>query len=92
MYCAHCGHENPAGANFCANWGRPRTMRDDDTTGVMRSEIEVDVAERETGAEAGVATSELEPGTALLVATRGPNRGVRFLLDRGLTTVGRHSE
>ena len=92
MYCAHCGHENPAGANFCANCGRPLTMRDDDTTGVMRSDIEVDVAERETGADAGVATSELEAGTALLVASRGPNRGARFLLDRGLTTVGRHPE
>jgi pSer/pThr/pTyr-binding forkhead associated (FHA) protein len=67
-------------------------MRDDDTTGVMRSGDDVDVLGPDTGAEAGVSTTELEPGTALLVAVRGPNRGARFLLDRGLTTVGRHPE
>jgi hypothetical protein len=91
MYCAHCGHENPAGANFCGNCGRPLSMRDDDTTGVMRSD-EADVLGGDIGAETDVSTSDLEPGTALLVAVRGPNRGARFLLDRDLITVGRHPE
>jgi pSer/pThr/pTyr-binding forkhead associated (FHA) protein len=92
MYCAHCGHENPAGAKFCANCGRPLSMRDDDTTGLMRSGDEVDVLGGDTATETGVSLAELEPGTALLVAVRGPNRGARFLLDRPLTTVGRHPE
>ena len=36
------------------------------------------------------ATESLPAGTALLLVTRGPNAGSRFLLDSDLTTVGRH--
>ena len=32
----------------------------------------------------------LPPGSALLVVTRGPNAGSRFLLDQPVTSVGRH--
>ncbi|HVE64921.1 MAG TPA: FHA domain-containing protein [Mycobacteriales bacterium] len=42
------------------------------------------------GEEHGV--EGLAPGTALLVVKRGPNAGSRFLLDRSVTTVGRHPE
>ena len=34
----------------------------------------------------------LPSGTALLVVKRGPNAGSRFLLDKDVTTVGRHPE
>jgi pSer/pThr/pTyr-binding forkhead associated (FHA) protein len=92
MYCAHCGHENPAGANFCGNCGRPLIMRDDETTGVMRQGDDLEAQVGEPVDDTGVSTTDLESGTALLVAVRGPNQGARFLLDRGLTTVGRHPE
>ena len=32
----------------------------------------------------------LPPGSALLVVKRGPNAGTRFLLDRPVTSAGRH--
>ena len=32
----------------------------------------------------------LPPGSALLVVKRGPNAGARFLLDRPVTSAGRH--
>jgi pSer/pThr/pTyr-binding forkhead associated (FHA) protein len=92
MYCTHCGHENPAGANFCANCGRP-LGRPDDATGAIRYEDA-----REHGdaggpeVEAGAVVAELNPGTALLVASRGPNEGARFLLDRDVVRVGRHPD
>ena len=38
------------------------------------------------------AIAALPSGSALLVVRRGPNVGARFLLDAGLTTVGRHPE
>jgi pSer/pThr/pTyr-binding forkhead associated (FHA) protein len=44
-------------------------------------------------AGAGGATSaigELPTGSALLVVKRGPNAGSQFLLDRPVTSVGRH--
>ena len=34
----------------------------------------------------------LPPGSALLVVKRGPNAGSRFLLDRPVTTAGRHPD
>jgi len=39
-----------------------------------------------------VGTESLPAGTALLVVKRGPNAGSRFLLDKDLTTAGRHPE
>jgi len=88
MYCRHCGHENPADANFCANCGHPLDHTGDTTTGAMKVE-DVEPAEAN---EAGVDVGELEAGTALLVGVRGPNRGARFLLDRDVVTVGRHPD
>lgn len=89
MYCTHCGHENPAGANFCGNCGRPLAVRDDLTTGILRTD-DTDFANGDVETSDGISQGDLEPGTALLVAVRGPNHGAKFLLDRELTTVGRH--
>lgn len=90
MYCTHCGHSNPAGANFCGNCGRPLTASDA-TTGALRLD---DAAEDagEPGFEPAAVMAELEPGTALLIGVRGPNNGARFLLDRDVVRVGRHPD
>ncbi|MBA2530223.1 MAG: FHA domain-containing protein [Euzebyales bacterium] len=89
MYCTHCGHDNPADANFCGNCGRPLGSAGDTSTGALRVD---DTGEPADLAEAAVETGDLEPGTALLVGVRGPNRGARFLLDRDVVTVGRHPD
>jgi pSer/pThr/pTyr-binding forkhead associated (FHA) protein len=89
MYCTHCGHENPAGAKFCSNCGRPLAELGDTTTGALRFDESPEPVDAE---DAGVDTTELEAGTALLVGVRGPNRGARFLLDRDVVTVGRHPD
>ena len=89
-YCTRCGHRNPEDANFCASCGAPQHTEDrgDTTTGSLRIE------EPEPGSEVDVeiqaVVEELDPGTALLVVARGPNQGARYLLDRPVTTVGRH--
>src|SRR5437763_7848876 len=41
---------------------------------------------------AHVGVESLPSGTALLVVKRGPNAGSRFLLDKDVTTAGRHPE
>jgi hypothetical protein len=92
MYCTHCGHQNPAGANFCANCGRPLTRSGDATTGALRVEEPSEAVDVSDLGEEGGIVGELEAGTALLVAVRGPNRGARFLLDRDVVTVGRHPD
>src|SRR6202011_2499864 len=46
-----------------------------------------------TGTEAGEwAVEELPTDSALLIVTRGPNAGSRFLLDQPITSAGRHPD
>lgn len=88
MYCSQCGNELPPEANYCPACGA-EVERDgtapDTTTAAMDVGVlddRADVAE----------VPELEPGTGMLVVIRGPNAGSRYLLDRHLTTIGRHPE
>jgi pSer/pThr/pTyr-binding forkhead associated (FHA) protein len=85
MVCRNCGHRNPADAHFCANCGTP--LQDDTTISFTPAELEEEAAE-----EAALPQSELELGQALLVVQRGPNAGSRFLIDKDVTTAGRHPE
>ena len=85
MVCTACGHRNPPDAHFCANCGHP--LQEDTTIGFTPTEVE-----DETGEMAALPQSELEPGQALLVVQRGPNAGSKFLVDKDVTTTGRHPE
>ncbi len=48
--------------------------------------------EAHEGSGDGGVVESLPPGSALLVVKRGPNAGSRFLLDRDVTTAGRHPD
>ena len=85
MFCTQCGHRNPEDAHFCANCGSP--LKEDSTISFTPIEVEEEAAE-----EAGLPQSELEVGQALIVVKRGPNAGSRFLIDKDVTTAGRHPE
>ena len=85
MRCSKCGHSNPEDAHFCANCGNP--LQDDTTVSFTPLDIE-----DESGAEAGLPQAELEAGQALLAVQRGPNAGSKFLIDKDVTTAGRHPE
>ena len=90
MYCTECGYHNPQSANFCANCGHPMHTPSDVTTGSLKLDETVGVADPDLSAEAREAVDALDPGTALLVVAHGPNEGARYLLDRDITGVGRH--
>ena len=85
MYCTRCGHRNPDDARFCAQCGRPLQ---EDTT-VTFSPIDV---EEETGEDVALPLAELTKEQALLVVKRGPNAGSNFVIDKDVTTAGRHPE
>ncbi len=53
------------------------------------SPIEV---EEETGEEIALPLAELTKEQALLVVKRGPNAGSNFVIDKDVTTAGRHPE
>lgn len=92
MYCTQCGQDLPDDARFCSRCGapahpgkEPATTPHDVTTGAL-----------DTGALDALETVEdlpqLAPGTGMLVVVRGPNAGARFLVDRDVTTIGRHPD
>lgn len=83
MYCTKCGHKNPDGAKFCALCGTSFSGGEDTTISLAPDELEIED-------EFSVALDELQPDQGLLVVTRGQNAGSRFLLDKDVTTAGRH--
>jgi FHA domain/zinc-ribbon domain len=85
VYCTKCGHRNPDDARFCANCGTP--LQGDSTVTLPPIELEDEVGE-----ELHVPEEELQLGQALLVVKRGPNQGSTFLVDKDVTTAGRHPE
>lgn len=96
VFCTACGTENPAGNRFCSQCGAPLggSHPGPDATSVFTSSgPPPSDSESDFSTEAHQrAIDALTPGSALLVVKRGPNAGSRFLLDRDLTTSGRHPE
>jgi hypothetical protein len=98
VFCTACGTDNPIANRFCAHCGTPlpevRSAGSGatDTTTILSAGHTPDAdGEFSTEAHQG-ALDALSPGSALLVVKRGPNAGSRFLLDRDVTTAGRHPD
>jgi pSer/pThr/pTyr-binding forkhead associated (FHA) protein len=90
MFCTQCGTRNPEGARYCANCGAALIAAAEDaptTTINLAQEVE-----GEAEGEVAAPVEDLREGTAMLVVRRGPNAGSRFLLDKDVTTAGRHPE
>lgn len=88
--CSKCGHPNPEGSNFCSQCGSPLASPGSltETTRVIVVPEE-DPRTLEISAEDADALSVLPAGNALLIVTRGPDVGARYLLDQDLVTAGR---
>ena len=98
VFCTQCGQQNPDDSRFCARCGASLTAPGGDasaprpgeqTTTISMSGLE-SAEDHDEVDELGV--EALPSGSALLVVKRGPNAGSRFLLDKDLTTAGRHPE
>ncbi len=86
MYCTNCGHKNPLGANFCSSCGAPLESAGSDPATVT---LQVDSVGG--GEEVAVDLDEFAAG-GIMVVTRGPNAGSRFVLDAPFITAGRHPD
>jgi hypothetical protein len=106
VFCTRCGQQNPPDAHFCARCGQELLRPGGPVSGERLSETtttlslvsdsaetpDAELTEGVTDSEARAAVEALPIGTALLVVKRGPNAGSRFMLDRELTTAGRHPD
>nr|WP_076388695.1 FHA domain-containing protein [Vaginimicrobium propionicum] len=90
--CSKCGAKNRADANFCSHCGAKIARITGDTTRVIPvidDEFRDDIRAVELAPEDAAAVRDLPAGNALLIVTRGPSTGGRFLLDSEVVTVGR---
>jgi pSer/pThr/pTyr-binding forkhead associated (FHA) protein len=85
VVCTNCGHRNPPDSHYCANCGNP--LQEDTTLSFTPMDIQEEPAELTAPPQ-----SELGSGQALLAVQRGPNAGSKFLVDKDVTTAGRHPE
>ena len=88
VFCHNCGHRNPEGVNFCSSCGNPLLADGDDATITLHPTDEAETAEEHPD----VTLVEVPHGAGVLVVTRGPNIGVRYLLADSVVRAGRHPE
>jgi len=86
VFCNRCGHRNHAGSNFCSSCGQPL-----DHASAEPSTITIKLDQIPGEDEVELRLDQVE-GTAVLVATRGPNAGSEFAIRTDRTTIGRHPE
>jgi FHA domain/zinc-ribbon domain len=99
-FCARCGQEllRPGGPVSGGQVSGERLTETTTTLNLAALESEdagdsaFDDGPGVTDTEAQAAVEALPVGSALLVVKRGPNAGSRFMLDRDLTTAGRHPD
>lgn len=89
VFCHNCGHRNPEGVNFCSSCGNALLTDGNDATITLHPTDD----QGETSEDpADVTLVEVPHGSGVLVVTRGPNTGARYLLGDGVTRAGRHPE
>jgi hypothetical protein len=88
VFCHNCGHRNPEGVNFCSSCGHALLAEGDEATITLRATDEADGEEESPD----VALVEVPRGAGVLVVTRGPNIGARYLLGDDVVRAGRHPE
>jgi pSer/pThr/pTyr-binding forkhead associated (FHA) protein len=88
VFCHNCGHRNPEGVNFCSSCGTALLADGDDATITLHPADEGETAEDYPD----VTSVEIPHGAGVLVVTRGPNIGARYLLGEDVVKAGRHPE
>ncbi len=89
VFCHNCGHRNPEGVNFCSSCGNALATGGDDATVTLHPTVDHGDG---NDVSPPVALGEMPQGSGVLVVTRGPNVGARYLLGDGVTQAGRHPD
>jgi hypothetical protein len=87
-FCTNCGHRNPPEANFCSSCGTALSGGGSDTTVTF---VPVDATGEPGDEELAIGLPDAAD-CGILVVKHGANAGSRFVLDRPVTSAGRHPE
>ena len=88
VFCNNCGHRNPSDANFCSSCGAVLSPGSPDATITLHPTDEGETTEDYPD----VTSVEIPHGAGVLVVSRGPNIGARYLLAEDVVKAGRHPE
>ncbi len=89
VFCNACGHRNPVGSNFCSSCGGMlEPAGEDHATIVFHPPVPSD----DPDADLSLDLDQVPSGGGILMIKRGPGAGSRFTLDKGVTSLGRHTE
>jgi pSer/pThr/pTyr-binding forkhead associated (FHA) protein len=88
VFCNNCGHRNPEGVNFCSSCGHALLAEGDEATITLHPADDPESGEVSLDVE----QVEVPHGAGVLVVTRGPNIGARYLLGDQVVRAGRHPE
>jgi pSer/pThr/pTyr-binding forkhead associated (FHA) protein len=88
VFCSNCGHRNPEGVNFCSSCGNALLADGDDATITLHPNDDAEAGDEKPE----VTWVEVPHGAGVLVVTRGPNIGTRYLLGDDVVRAGRHPE
>ena len=88
VFCHNCGHKNPEGVNFCSSCGHALLADGDDATITLHPAEEAETSEDQLDPT----VVDVPHGAGVLVVTRGPNVGARYLLGEQVVKAGRHPD
>jgi pSer/pThr/pTyr-binding forkhead associated (FHA) protein len=94
VFCNQCGHRNPAGSYFCSVCGAALSVGPVDAPADHTVTFQAVDAPGEVAADESLSVTieDLPEGLGLVVVKRGPNAGSKFVLEKDVTTAGRHPE
>jgi pSer/pThr/pTyr-binding forkhead associated (FHA) protein len=94
VFCNQCGHRNPSGSNFCSSCGAALELAASDTGADHTVTFQPVESTGEPSAEETLTVSvdDLPEGLGLVIVKRGPNAGSKLVLEKDVTTAGRHPD
>lgn len=90
VFCNACGHRNPPESTFCSSCGSPLDSLDDRTVTLTAVDPLLDAAGSQD--DVVVPMNTLPRDSAVLIVRTGQQAGERFVLEPGITRLGRHPD
>lgn len=94
VFCNQCGHRNPSGANFCSSCGAALELSPAEGGADHTVTFQPTEGQGEPAAEEALTVSidDVPEGLGLVIVKRGPNAGSKLVLEKEVTTAGRHPD
>lgn len=89
VFCNSCGHRNPPESSFCSSCGSPLDSLGDRTITLAAVDPLLDSTAHD---DVVIPVNSLPRDGAVLIVRAGSQAGERFVLEEGVTHLGRHPD